>query len=81
MVLDPQSMHRMRADPFQADTPLPQGMQIPNELQRPAQPMQNNIRGLIQRLRGMNPTPAEPAPGEAAPFAPPPPPMRSVLKR
>jgi hypothetical protein len=86
MVLDPQAVHRFRHDPFNAETPLPAGMELPAGFHRPApppnqQPMQSNIRGLIQRLRGMNPTPAgDPPPAEAPPFAPGPP-VRSVLRR
>jgi hypothetical protein len=78
MKVDPSSVGRYRPDPFQIEQPLPLGMDIPAEIQRPApQSIQNNIRGLIQRLRGQTPTPADTPP----PPAPPPQPMRSVLKR
>jgi hypothetical protein len=63
------------------DTAIPQGMAPPADVAQPP----NNIRNLINRLRQgimpQQPTPAnEPPPGEAPPFAPPAPPMRSVLK-
>jgi hypothetical protein len=68
--------------PLDINTPVPADMEMPMPMpQAPAnpQPAQNNIRGLIQRLRGMTPTPAaEPPPAEASPLAPPAP-MRSVL--
>lgn len=61
------------------NTPLPFGMGIPENAMRPhaPQPMQHHIRGLIQRLRGMTPTPADAPP----PPEPPPQNMRSVLQR
>jgi hypothetical protein len=81
MVLDPTAIHRVRPDPFQPDVQLPPGMQIPAEIQRPAapfnpQPIHNNIRGLIQRLRGQVPNQVAPAPEPPQPEQ-----MRSVLKR
>lgn len=77
MKIDPSSIGRYRPDPFQIEQRLPAGVEIPAEIQPPApQPIQNNIRGLIQRLRGKKPTPADtPPPPEA-----PPQPIRSVLK-
>lgn len=83
MVLDPQSIHRFRPDPFDINTPAPPGMEIPAEIRRPAapfnpQPMKNHIRDLIQRLRGQRPTPAD------KPAPPPPPPEgepKSILIR
>lgn len=75
------SMYRPSPTPFHVATPLPPGMEVPFDVQRPAQahnpqPMQNHIRGLIQRLRGQIPTPAD----TPAPAPPQSPPMRSVLK-
>lgn len=85
MKLDPSDMFRI--DPFERGgamnvaTPLPPGMEIPENVMRPAappnpQPMKNNIRDLIQRLRGQTPQQVAPAPEP-----PPPQNMRSVLKR
>ena len=63
------------------NTPLPFGMQIPENVMRPAappnpQPMQSNIRDLIQRLRGQTPNQVAPAPEPPQPGM-----MRSVLRR
>jgi hypothetical protein len=60
---------------------LPPGMQIPENVMRPAappnpQPMQNQIRDLIQRLRGQTPNQVAPAPEPPQPGM-----MRSVLRR
>ena len=78
MTIDPSAIGRYRPDPFQIEQPFPPGMQIPADVQRPAnpQPMQHHIRGLIQRLRGQNPTQLEPPPAPPQQQ-----PMRSVLKR
>lgn len=59
------------------DVRLPPGMEIPPEIQNPhhPQPLQHQIRGLIQRLRGQVPHQVAPAPQP-----PPPQNLRSVLK-
>jgi hypothetical protein len=79
MVLDPSSIARQRPTPMIVETPLPPGMEMPGDAALPArqmQPIQNNIRGLLQRLRGKVPNQVAPAPQPPQPE-----PMRSVLKR
>lgn len=85
MKLEPPNPNRIGArdpgGPLNVEFQLPPGMEIPENVMRPAappnpQPMQHQIRGLIQRLRGQVPQQVAPAPVPEPPQG-----MRSVLQR
>jgi hypothetical protein len=73
-MIDYTSPRQPRTTPFDIDTPAPAP---PPEVMGPAQqPIGNNIRGLIQRLRGQVPHQVAPAPQPPAQPQP-----QSVLRR